>query len=173
MDTLLLKAKHWQVFTFLAITYFLSTYCTDKSVVSVAVFTVLLVGYIGWYALLGNSLYKYLPRKVDYNVTWFLLDAFLLIALYGAIMIFFDGNLQANGLIALPFFYVFFAIAHLVWFPAALLVSIQNGSRSTFSQYAGTMLQLAIWPIGIWFVQPRLNKIYNAIQADTLDYPRS
>jgi hypothetical protein len=173
MDTLLLKAKHWEVFIFLAAIYFLSTYCIDKSIISVAVFSALLVGYIGWYALLGNSLYKYLPRKVDYNITWFLLDAFLLIVLYGVIMIFVDGNLQVYGLIALPFFYVLFAIAHLVWFPVALLVSIENGSRSTFSQYAGTMLQLVVWPIGIWFVQPRLNKIYNAIQTDTLDYPRS
>ncbi|TVT37956.1 hypothetical protein FNT36_22650 [Hymenobacter setariae] len=172
MDNLLLKAKHWQVFIFLVAIYFISTYCKDNSLASVAVFSILLVGYIGWYALLGNSLYMYLPKKIECNSTWFLVDAFLLIAFYGTIMILFDGNLQVNGVVAIPFFYLFFAIAHLFWFPAVLLISIESGSRPVFSQYAGTMLQLFFWPIGIWFIQPRINKIYNAIQANTLDYPR-
>jgi hypothetical protein len=173
MDNLLLKAKHWQVFLFLAAIYFISIYCTDNSLISVSVFSVLLVGYIGWYALLGNSLYKYLPRKVEYNVTWFLVDAFLLIAVYGVIMILFDGDLRVDGLAALPFLYLFFAITHLFWFPAVVLVSIETKNKPEFSQYVGTMLQLFFWPIGIWFIQPRLNRIYNAIQADTLVYPRS
>ena len=172
MDTLLLKTKHWQVFVFLAAIYYLSTYCTDNSLISVSVFSVLLVGYIGWYALLGNTLYKYLPRKIEYSITWFLLDALLLILVYGVIIILFDGDLRVDGLAAIPFLYLFFAIAHLFWLPAALLVSIESKSKPSFSQYAGTMLQLFFWPVGIWFIQPRLNKIYNAIQADTLDYPR-
>lgn len=173
MDTLLLKAKHGQVFTFLAIIYFLSTYCTDNSLISVSVFSVLLVGYIGWYALLGNTLNRYLPRKIAYSITWFLLDALLIILVYGVIMILFDGDLRVDGLAAIPFLYLFFAIVHMFWLPAVLLVSIENKSKPLFSQYAGTMLQLFFWPVGIWFIQPRLNKIYNAIQADILDYPRS
>jgi len=173
METLLLKAKHWQVFMFLTAIYFISTYCTDNSLISVSVFSVLLVGYIGWYVLLGNTLYKYLPRKIEYSITWFLLDALLLIFVYGVTMILFNGDLRVDGLAAIPFLYLFFAITHLFWLPAALLVSIESKSKPGFSQYAGTMLQLFFWPIGIWFIQPRLNKIYNAIQADTLDYPRS
>jgi hypothetical protein len=172
MDIFLLKAKHWQVFAFFAITYFLSTYCTDYSFISVSIFSVILVAYIGWYTLLGNVLYKYLPRKIDYNITWFLLDALLLIAVYGITIIFLGGNLRADGFATIPFLYLFFAIAHLFWLPSVLLISIETRSKPAFSQYAGTMLQLFAWPIGIWFIQPRLNRIYNAIQADTLDYPR-
>jgi len=172
MDTLLLKAKHWQVFAFLAVAYFLSTYCEDNSLVSISVFSILLVGYIGWYTLLGNTLYKYLPRRIEYSITWFLFDALLIILVYGVIMILFNGDLRLDGFAAIPFLYLFFAIGHLFWLPAVLLVSIETQNKPAFSQYAGTMLQLFFWPIGIWFIQPRLNKIYNAIQADTLDYPR-
>lgn len=173
MDNLLLKIKHWQVFVFLIAINFLSMSYTCNSLLLVCIFSLLLVGYIGWYALLGNTLYKYLPRKINYNLTWFLLDVLLIIIAFGMVGIFFNGYYEVNGLAIIPFMYLFFAVFHLFWFPAALLVSIEIKSKPGFSQYAGTMLQLFFWPLGIWFIQPRLNKIYNAIQADTLDYPRS
>lgn len=172
MDNLLLKIKHWQVFVFLAAINFFSMCYAGNSLLSVYISISLLVGYIGWYALLGNTLCKYLPRKINYNVTWFLFDVLLIITAFGMVGILSNGYYEVSGLLVIPFIYLFFAVFHLYWFPAVLLVSIETKSKPEFSQYAGTMLQLVFWPLGIWFIQPRLNKIYNSIQADTLAYPR-
>lgn len=172
MDNLILKAKHWQVFLVFAVGYVLRYY-TTSSLMGGMLFLVLLVLYVGWYAMLGNTLHPYLPRGAYYNLTWFLLDAFVVIGAYGASLILFEGNMQADGLAALPVLYIFFAIGHLFWFPAVVLVTIENKAEPSFSQYAGTWLQLIFWPIGVWFIQPRLNLIHQAIQSDTLDYPLS
>ncbi|MBJ6110479.1 hypothetical protein JAO73_15755 [Hymenobacter sp. BT523] len=169
----LLKAKHWQIFLAFAIGYFIYTFLQTDPITAGCVFLVLLVLYVGYYAMLGNALSHYLPRKVHHNVTWFLVDAFVVIIAYAITAIVFDGTWEVSGLATLPIFYLFFAIGHLFWFPAVALVAIETRSEPEFSQYAGTMLQVFFWPIGIWFVQPRLNRIHNAIQADTLDYPRS
>jgi hypothetical protein len=50
-------------------------------------------------------------------------------------------------------------------------VAIEIKGEPEFNQYPVTMLQIFFWPIGIWFIQPGLNRTYNAIQANTLDYP--
>ena len=171
MDNILLKAKHWQIFLLFAAGYFVNTFVKAEPITSGCLYLVLLVFYVGYYTLLGNTLFAYLPKKVYFNITWFLVDAFTVIATYAATLILLSGSFEGNGFAAFPVFYLFFAIGHLFWFPAVALVSIETGSEPEFSQYAGTMLQLFFWPIGIWFIQPRLNRIHNAIQADTLDYP--
>lgn len=162
--------KHWQVFLLFTLLYLVSKYPFGNQLVTGILFLVVLVGYIGWYALLGNTLYKYLPRGTTYNLGWFLFDTFLLIIGFGAILILLDGNLQINGLAAIPGFYVFFAIGHLFWLPAVALVASEIKKQPEFSQYAGTMLQLFFWPIGIWFIQPRLNRLQASIEAGTLTY---
>jgi glucan phosphoethanolaminetransferase (alkaline phosphatase superfamily) len=173
MDNWLFRAKHWQVFLLFTLGYFASAYSTHDFLTFGLINVVLLVLYVGWYAVLGNSLHPYLPRGRYYNLSWFFFDAFLIIATYGVAITFFNGQMQMTGLAALLGFYLFFAIARLFWFPAAVLVSIETRNEPVFRQYASTMLLMFFWPLGVWFIQPRLNRIYNSIQADTLDYPRS
>ena len=174
MDNWLLKVKHWQIFLFLATVCYLNQhYLRIDSLASCCITTTLIVLYLGWYILLGNTLYQYLPRKISYSLIWFLTSALSVIATFAAATMLFDGQIIFTGLAAIPGLYVFFAVIHLLWFPAALLVAIETKEKPGFSQYAGTLLQLLFWPIRIWFVQPRLNRVYNAIQSDTLDYPRS
>ena len=166
-----MKAKHWQVFSLFAACYIFTQFFKADTLIVGCVFLALLVMYVGYYALLGNTLFQYLPRKLYFNITWLILDAFVVIAAYASSMMFFDGNLELNGFAAIPGLYLFFALGHLFWFPAVTLVAIETKTEPTFSQYGGTMLQLFFWPVGIWFVQPRLSRIYDAVQADTLDYP--
>lgn len=162
--------KHWQVFLLFICCYLESHFFTSNSLTAGCLFILTIAVFIGWYALLGNILYQYLPRRILYNVSWFLIDAFLLIVSFGVILIFFNGNLQIDGLAAIPGFYLFFAIGHLFWFPAVVLVAVESKKQPDFSQYAGTMLQLFFWPVGIWFIQPRPNRIYFSIQSGTFTY---
>jgi hypothetical protein len=170
MNNSILKTKHWQVFLLFALLYAAIQYFQASPLLGGCLFLLALVVFVGWYALLANALHHYLPRGVTYSLSWFLLDAFLVIASYGAALIFFDGNLQVNGVAAIPAFYLFFAIGHLFWLPAVALVACETKKQPEFGQYAGTLLQMFFWPIGIWFVQPRLNRLYVSVQAGTFTY---
>ncbi|NML66747.1 hypothetical protein HHL22_16185 [Hymenobacter sp. RP-2-7] len=164
MNSWLLRIKNWQIFLIYIIGSNVGKLLLKQPEFAEWVFAVLLISYVGWYVLVGNTLYRYLPRNATYSMTWFTVDAFIVVVSYAAFVFIFDGDFESNGLVALPAFYIFFAIAHLFWFPAAALVSIENQKEATFSQYAGTAIQLFFWPIGIWFVQPRLNKLSQQAQ---------
>lgn len=168
MSTLILKAKHWIVFIIFAAFYFIDNYLRFDLVIASCVLITAIVFYVGWYIMLGNALYNYLPGKTDYSLTWFLIDGFLIIIAYAAVIILYDGILEVTGFAAIPGFYLLFAIAHLFWFPSVTLVAIELGHEPEFSQYGGTLMQMIFWPIGIWFIQPRLNRIYNTIRANNL-----
>lgn len=170
MNNWILKLKHWQVFILFAFCYLTATWLLNSLLLAGYVIILLVVGFVGWYAILGNTLYQYLPRGATYSISWFLIDAFLIIAVYGVTLIFFNGNLQLSGFEAIPGLYFFFASGHLFWFPAVSLVAIEQKSAPTFSQYAGTLIQLLSWPVGIWFIQPRLNRIAAEIEAGSFTY---
>lgn len=168
----ILKAKHWVVFMLFLLGYILTSFTGLDIILRGCILIAGIVLYVGWYILLGNALHGYLPRKAYYSLTWFLIDGFLIIVTYASAIILFDGIMEATGFASLLGLYLFFAIGHLFWFPAATLVAIEIGREPEFNEYGGTLLQLIVWPIGIWFIQPRLNRIYKAIQADMLNYPR-
>lgn len=147
VNNLILKAKHWMVFTLFTIGYFIDNYVRFEPTIAVCIVLAAMVLYVGWYVMLGNTLYNYLPRKTHYSLMWFLIDGFLIILIYAATIILFDGNLQATGFAALPMLYVFFAVGHLFWFPAVTLVAIEIGREPEFSEYGGTLLQLVFGPL--------------------------
>jgi hypothetical protein len=161
MEKLLLGAKHWQLFLIFCAACATNYYATTATMVTVSTIALLVSG-VGWYVLIGNMLYHHLPRNTYYSITWFLLDALLVLATYAASIILFNGKLELTGLAGLVGLYMFFAIGHLSWLPAVELVAIETKGAPSFARYAGTWIQFAIWPLGIWFIQPRLNQIYSA-----------
>jgi hypothetical protein len=40
------------------------------------------------------------------------------------------------------------------------LVKAETGKRVTFYDYAGPFFLLWFFPIGVWFIQPRINQLY-------------
>jgi hypothetical protein len=113
MDSILLKARHWQIFLLFTVGYLTSTSFEADVFTVGCVFLLLLVLYVGYYAILGNRLFPYLSRKAYYSITWFLIDAFFIIGVHATAIIVFDGNLRLDGFAAIPGLYLFFAIGHL------------------------------------------------------------
>lgn len=110
---------------------------------------------------MGNALAPLLPRDADYNLTWFLIDIALVTAVCASSVIIMDNRTyHAEGLEALPSFYLMFAMMHAPWFLAVSLVAVEKKRASEFGFYFGTLLLFLFWPLGLWFVQPRLNKVY-------------
>ncbi|TGE26183.1 hypothetical protein [Hymenobacter metallicola] len=162
MNDVMLRAKHWQVFLYiLPILILANITIVDSPLLSNSMSALAYGCYFTWFALLGNRLFLLLPRNVDFSLTWFLVDTVVVIATFAATVILTDDrSFQGEGLMALPVFYVFFAAGHTFWFLAATLVAVEKRRRPEFGFYFGTLLLFLFWPIGVWFIQPRLNKVW-------------
>jgi hypothetical protein len=74
-----------------------------------------------------------------------------------------------------PFLFVaifpmtFFGIFYVFLTVAKSLKSIENEEHVTLDVYIIDALLLFAFPIGIWFIQPRLNKINAAIELDLFE----
>ncbi len=122
-----------------------------------------LVGYLiyfSWPLFVGHGLQEFMPRRVELNDTFFLINGFLFIALYLGAMIVSDGHgMKFTGVAALPFFYLFYALFCFLSFPGKSLRTIENNRLAGVAEYIRDFFLVLFLPIGIWFLQPRVNKI--------------
>jgi hypothetical protein len=162
----LLTAKHWQIFILLIIGLIVGNFSVENEPTITALLTTVGIFIYAIYPLaVGHFLQDYLPKKVELNHNLFLINVFIWIAVYSIIMILSDGQgMTFNGLIALPFFYVFYAFLHSIVFPAKTLKSIELGKKASFGEYLGDFFLIVFLPIGIWFLQPRINRIIRSGQ---------
>ena len=116
--------------------------------------------YFSWSLLVGHGLYQLSPKKVDLNYNLFIFNGFVWITAYVIVMTISDGQgMTFNGLAVLPGFYVCYAILHYLMFPARILKSIEKDGKADIGECIGDFFLILILPIGIWFLQPRINKV--------------
>lgn len=71
-----------------------------------------------------------------------------------------DGQgMTFSGVEAIPGFYVFFAFLHFLMFPARTLKSIEKDKKADIGECIGDFFLIVFLPIGIWFLQPRINRV--------------
>jgi hypothetical protein len=155
-----LTAKHWQIFLILLMGLILNNFTVENQPLLTIILSV--IGHLiifCWPLILGIELYQYLPGRIEMSRTYFVINALIFLLTYTAIIIISEGEgMSFNGLEALPFMYVFFAFLHYMTFPARVLKSIKTGKRASFADYIGYVALIIFWPIGIWLLQPRINR---------------
>jgi len=58
-------------------------------------------------------------------------------------------------------------------FASKSLVMVETGRRAKFYDYAGPFFLMWFFPIGIWFIQPRINRLYSQrMQTNVVDETR-
>lgn len=170
MNDIALRAKHWQVFLFLLAPHFASWYTTDQYADRVlgliSVFFLL-----SWVTLQVNALSQLRANLAGYNISWFLINVFVVLTvwLYSCITEDPDFYLSstkwhAEGLGGWVFFYLVFAYLHTHWFPGSMLKATETGKRPDAGQGLKEFLLYFFWPIGVWLIQPRLNKLWEEQQ---------
>jgi peptidoglycan/LPS O-acetylase OafA/YrhL len=157
----LLTAKHWQVFIVLAMGLFLNNFVVEDNPTLTTIIEV--IGYLTyflWPMLVGHGLQDYFPKKLVLSETFFLINGFISVTAILAMMIISDGQgMSFSGVEALPMFYVFYAFLYYLFFPGRSLRTIENKRTADFGECIGDFFLVAFLPIGIWFLQPRINKI--------------
>ena len=156
-----LKFKHWQMFIILLIATFLTnlTWYGHDTITMIFQGAGFLI-YFVWFFAIGIELVNHLPSTVDLSNTLFVINGFVIIISFGIIIVFFGGQYSGNGILSfLLISYLIFAIFHFMFYPAKLIKSIELEKEAHLGQYFIYFLQLIFWPIGIWWIQPRINKI--------------
>lgn len=184
-----LKAKHWQLFVLqigipmlaqiLLMMYFLSRTIESNSetmpftalgyvlpiVVSLYVFF-----FFGWFWSVGLGINERLPDHLKLNTKLF--KAFVLVpATYLIGFSFIMGSIfvsgpkdpsyfvQFVGLILLLHLFSMFCIFYCMHFVAKTIKTAEEKRNVTFSDFAGEFFLIWFYPIGIWILQPRINKL--------------
>ena len=179
-----LKAKHWQIFllTF-AFPFFLQmvmipvlfvTKTPELMMIAMPVVVVIyLGGLMGWLWSVAIGLQEKLPSEVQMKVTrfrffFFYPLAFLPLLVVG--IIYFAGSVAASGMepdwaslvlglsVILPLhLFAIFCMFYCYYFVAKTLKATELQRKVTFSDFVGEFFLLWFYPIGVWFIQPKIN----------------
>ena len=184
-----LRLKHWQLFTILiAVSLVLQiraydtfqitvhdTFASNRDI-SVIIWptTIAILIYIflffGWLYAVGTNLYNKLPKSVPMSVKRFKL--FLVIAViyllflnplngYIAsekVVIGMGASNVAAAIVPVHLFSMF-CMFYCLYFISKELKAVEWQRPVTFSVYTGEFFLIWFFPIGIWFIQPRINKL--------------
>jgi peptidoglycan/LPS O-acetylase OafA/YrhL len=160
----ILGFKHWQVFFILLIGSLTSNFTWENhELFNLTLNTFGLLIYFFWYFAVGLELTEHLPSRVELPRTLFIVNAFVLVISMLILVAVFNGEFSSNGI--LGFFwivYLMYAIFQFMFYPSKALRTMEQGTEATFGEYFKYGLLTILWPIGIWWIQPKLNKIFNS-----------
>jgi len=156
----LLKAKHWMIFIGLLIVTILGVLSPKTGMVGDLFFIVFYSINVSYYFFVVKELLPYLPKDIKFNYNLFVLNLFISNFLSCLeIVITGQGENLYTGIFGLLNFYILYGFIQSFSQPGILIKSIELNRKPDFGEYLITVLAFVIWPIGIWFIQPRLNKI--------------
>jgi hypothetical protein len=190
--------KHWQLFVllvgfpiffeFLMAAAMILTRDAETIAYYVPVLIVLMVVCMGslfmWYYTLGTNLYKLLPATARMNLTVFKIFLFTpVIYIVGLCLsiagMFLSGAFAAGSgphpalfLLIFPLhLFSMFCIFYCMWFIAKSLKAAELQKPVTAGDYIGDFLLLWFYFVGVWFIQPRINRLFYPPAFD--DFPES
>ncbi len=179
--TKLLTLKHWQLFGLLVGVPIVFESITIGSIISgnsgaviyimPVIMILFMVLYFGWFYSLGANLYKILPESVTMSLMRFKIFLFIPVVyiIFFSVFIFGMFSRSLSGLQPDPsmFTWIFpihlfsmFCIFYCLYFIAKALKAVELQRPVTFGDYAGEFFLIWFFPIGIWIIQPRINKLF-------------
>lgn len=131
----------------------------------------------GWFWSVAIGLQKLIPDGVTIKVKKFKIFYFIPLVYILIFLTFFglsinslsSGNPALNvgmgGIIVAVIFplhlFSMFCIFHSLYFVAKTFKTVELQREVTFSDFVGEFFMIWFYPIGIWFIQPKINKIIN------------
>jgi hypothetical protein len=162
----LLSWKPWQIFLLVILGFSMSFINIKDDIMTTIIIKIIGLAIYNLYILtIGHFMQDYLPKRVRLNHVFFQINAFIWFATTSVVMILSEGNSASfSGATAIPFFYVSFAALHFILFPAKTLKSVELKKEAEFGDYIGDFFLIMFLPIGIWILQPRINRIIEEIE---------
>ncbi|MFG1497872.1 hypothetical protein ABMA57_14670 [Saccharospirillum sp. HFRX-1] len=183
-----LKAKAWQVFSFLVgipivtqlvmFKFFLGLIYSDPKLFLIIFLGAMLIGgvaYLFWIWTLGVGINQRIQSEIRPKVKFFKFSVIYSAALfitYPLLTVLALTNENGGGIGRLLFLLQMFGsycILYGSYFIAKNLVTFEKGEPIKFRSQLGTLILLWILPLGIWFIQPRINEVYGSVDTDHFD----
>lgn len=174
-----LRARHWQIFLPVLACWCLGTVATLRSMASADPFGNLLPFLVAmevsaailaaWLWSIGEMLGSAIPSALMMNVSFFRFAVALLPFYFPIFAVFFVGLnmrlsaslvLASSAVIVLLHFLAMFCQLYSWYFVSKSLVLAERLRPVRFSDYQAALLGLWFFPVGIWFIQPRINRLY-------------
>jgi len=177
-----LKAKHWQIFMvtiglpiILEIILIPFIIIGNNPMVILKIMPIMMIfflgGLFGWFWAIAINLQEKLPEDLKLKANRF--KTFLLIpTIYFVIFFVFLDSIMSgvieNGtepdpaIIAgvVPFhLFAIFCIFYCLYFVSKTFKTVELQRKVTFSDFAGEFFMIWFFPVGIWILQPKINKM--------------
>lgn len=179
-----LKSKHWQIFALMVgipilfqIIVLGHIIASENPVLNFSIFPIFMllfmIVFFGWFWSIGVGLNNFLPQESNLNITKF--KIFLLVPFFYVIFLMFSmlsfgvfsDTPTPNGMFGISFaimiplhLFSMFCMFYIMYFCSKTIKSIELKREAIFSDYVGEFFLLWFYMIGIWILQPKINKIY-------------
>ena len=171
-----LRAEHWQVFLIVMGTYVGGSVAmaysfptlritvgidTKRQFLAGAMMAVAMSGLLAWFYSIGYFFNSITRPELRLKTSFFLFS----VGYPPIFFAFYLGNIIGDktriGAFIFPLLILYMVcILYLLYFVSKSLVLAETEKPATFYEFAGPFFLLWIFPIGIWYVQPRVNRLY-------------
>ena len=161
MEEFIVKAKAHQIFLSFLTPSIIAGLIPDVNANVVLIKQIFIaLPYVIWIFLLGRSLNQCIPTRYRLNDSFLIVMLFTFIIIYVPIVMVMDLSISFYGWAVLIPLLLIISFLYLFYFASKALTSAEKGKRTSFWDHIGEMILLLLGYIGIWFIQPRINKIY-------------
>jgi len=180
---LFLKMKAWQLFVLLFGTQFLMMPVVMVGGNPQRMFTIMpiamlvfLAVFMGWFWSLGNNINRKVPEDIRPSPRFFRFGLAYSSVYMLVFVVFFiltaSGNIGGGFFCLIFLFHLFamFCMFYALYFIAKNLVMAERKENVGFYEFAGPFFLIWMYPIGVWFIQPRVNEMF---QHETDTQPSS
>lgn len=192
-----LRAKHWQIFILLFAVPFIFQFIflfkllvsgfegssQDSEIFDFIKMFPWYMGYFvlvffGWFWSLAMGLQQFIPRGLQLNTSKFKYAFFyplVYIILFsfsftGVILVEAGGEQVLSFLFILPLHLLaMFCMFYMIYFIAKSLRTAELQRKVTASDYIGEFFLLWIYIVGVWVIQPRVNKLFEQKHSQPLN----
>ncbi len=176
-----LKAKHWQIFllTFgipIILQMILMPIMLESNNPEIAfkfvpiISLIFMVTFFGWFWAVAVGLQNKVPENVKMKVRkfkiFFIIPMVYMVLIFGFMLI--GISALENGANPSPLFpliivpihlFSMFCIFYCLYFVAKTFKTVELQKEVSFSDFAGEFFMIWFFPIGIWVIQPKINKM--------------
>ena len=163
-----LKAKHWQLFIVFVGTMFLAQAIMVTSMMSgkapnplVIFLPTLIMGvlFFGWLWAIATACSKALPKELTSSPTPMQIGLIYSLAYVFFAGFFFGAGNKLPAFIVVMHLLAMAAIFYSLGFTAKQLTKLEQNKNVSFASYSGPFFLFWFFPIGVWFIQPKINEL--------------
>ena len=174
-----LKAKAWQIFLVIAVLPFglhtlvmqslmSSSEITPENIFKIipVIMLVFLALFLLWFWSIGVGINRRIPEEIRPKPRFFkfaIIYSAVYMLIFQLFFIFAVLSGNGSGYMAIIFplhLFAMYCMFYGLYFISKNLGTYEANSSVKFSSFAGSFFLLWFFPIGIWIIQPRINKVY-------------